>query len=328
MPNISVIVPVYKVESYLRRCVDSILAQTFQDFELILVDDGSPDNCGAICDEYAVKDSRIRVIHQENGGLSAARNAGIDWAFANSDSQWLSFIDSDDSVSPEYLSRLYSLAINHNADLCICDFQSVLPDGRIEPCNLSIPEMISTGRALLEDCVIYSNWRFVLACCKLYRKTIFEGLRFLNEYIHEDEAIIHRTLGNAQKVCCIPDKLYNYMVRTDSITGSGKSIKSTDYLTALSDRILYAKENHLPNLLDRSVHQYRRYYLFTALPVVLQAESGDCHIKRSANATKSILSALLHSTIFSFREKVRLVLFSLFTRPYLFFSKRRAERRS
>ena len=84
MPSISVIVPVYKVENFLHRCVDSILAQTFEDFELILVDDGSPDNCGAICEEYARKDSRIQVIHQKNGGLSAARNAGIDWAFANS----------------------------------------------------------------------------------------------------------------------------------------------------------------------------------------------------------------------------------------------------
>ena len=104
MPIISVIVSVYKVEPYIRQCVDSILAQTFTDFELILVDDGSPDNCGAICDEYAAQDCRVRVIHQENGGLSAARNAGIDWAFANSDSQWLAFVDSDDWVHPDYLA--------------------------------------------------------------------------------------------------------------------------------------------------------------------------------------------------------------------------------
>ena len=103
MPQISVIVPVYKVEAYLARCVDSVLAQTFSDFDLILVDDGSPDNSGAICDEYAEKDPRIVVIHQKNGGLSAARNAGIEWAFAHSNSQWLNFIDSDDWVHPEYL---------------------------------------------------------------------------------------------------------------------------------------------------------------------------------------------------------------------------------
>ena len=120
MPTISVIVPVYKVEKYIHRCVDSILEQTYADFELILVDDGSPDNCGAICDEYATQDSRVVVIHQENGGLSAARNAGIDWAFTNSDSQWISFVDSDDWVHPEYLERLLDVAVSRSADMTFC----------------------------------------------------------------------------------------------------------------------------------------------------------------------------------------------------------------
>ena len=110
MPTISVIVPVYKVEPYLNRCVDSILRQTYQDFELILVDDGSPDRCGEICDEYARQDGRVHVIHKENGGLSDARNAGIDWVEANSDSQWLIFADSDDWVHPELLARLLDAA--------------------------------------------------------------------------------------------------------------------------------------------------------------------------------------------------------------------------
>ena len=116
MPTISVIVPVYKVEPYLNRCVDSILRQTYQDFELILVDDGSPDRCGEICDEYARQDSRVHVIHKENGGLSDARNAGIDWVEANSDSQWLIFADSDDWVHPELLARLLDAeAVLHGA---------------------------------------------------------------------------------------------------------------------------------------------------------------------------------------------------------------------
>ena len=122
MPLISVIVPVYKVEPYLSRCIDSILAQTFTDFELILINDGSPDNCGKICDEYAQKDNRIHVIHKENGGLSSARNAGIDWAFANSNSQWLTFIDSDDWIHHEYLELLLSGATSTNTDICVCEY--------------------------------------------------------------------------------------------------------------------------------------------------------------------------------------------------------------
>ena len=120
MPVISVIVPVYKVEPYLHRCVDSILSQTYTDFELILVDDGSPDNCGAICDKYAKLDSRIHVLHKKNGGLSSARNAGIDWVFANSDSQWFSFIDSDDWVHPQYLELLYQAVKAYEVRISQC----------------------------------------------------------------------------------------------------------------------------------------------------------------------------------------------------------------
>ena len=129
MATISVIVPVYKVEPYLHRCVDSILAQSFQDFELILVDDGSPDRCGVICDEYAQKDSRVRVIHQQNGGLSAARNAGIDLVLADSESQWLSFVDSDDWIHPLYLELLERAVRESGADAGACLYTRVDASG-------------------------------------------------------------------------------------------------------------------------------------------------------------------------------------------------------
>ena len=109
VPEVSVIVPIYNVELYLSRCIDSILAQTFTDFELILVDDGSPDKCGEICDKYAAQDKRIHVIHKENGGLSDARNAGIEWTLNNTSCLWITFVDSDDWVHPEYLEILYKV---------------------------------------------------------------------------------------------------------------------------------------------------------------------------------------------------------------------------
>ena len=122
MPEISVIVPVYKVENFIHRCVDSILCQSFHDFELILVDDGSPDSCGEICEDYAAKDSRIHVIHQKNGGLSAARNTGIDWVLANSSSHWISFVDCDDWVHPDFLKGLYSSAEQTLCKISACGF--------------------------------------------------------------------------------------------------------------------------------------------------------------------------------------------------------------
>ena len=122
MALISVIVPVYNVEAYLVRCIDSILVQSFEDFELFLIDDGSPDRCGAICDEYAKRDKRIHVIHQQNKGLSEARNAGIECAL-HSDSEWITFIDSDDWVHPKYLQALIECAARFDADLVIGEFE-------------------------------------------------------------------------------------------------------------------------------------------------------------------------------------------------------------
>ena len=114
MSRISIIVPVYRVEPYLDRCVKSILCQTFEDFDLVLVDDGSPDRCGAICDAYAAADTRVHVIHQQNGGVSAARNSGIDWSFESSDSGLLTFIDSDDYVKPTMLKTLFDALMENN----------------------------------------------------------------------------------------------------------------------------------------------------------------------------------------------------------------------
>ena len=124
-PLISVIVPVYKVEKYLKKCVDSLICQSYPNLEIILVDDGSPDNCGKICDEYAKKDDRVVVNHKENGGLSDARNAGLDWIFSNSDSEYVTFIDSDDWVSEYYLEKMYSALMSDGADLSICNFKKI-----------------------------------------------------------------------------------------------------------------------------------------------------------------------------------------------------------
>ena len=186
MAQICVIVPVYKVEPYLRRCVDSILAQTFQNFELILVDDGSPDNCGAICDEYASRDARIRVIHQKNGGLSAARNTGIDWAFANSDSQWLAFVDSDDWVHPKYLELLYQTAKKYGVRICQCLY--------VETDSVSPAPEVGTKSQLISSEEQYTQWYSAYAWDKLFNKACFEKIRYPVGKIYEDVAIWYKLL--------------------------------------------------------------------------------------------------------------------------------------
>lgn len=146
-PLLSIIVPVYDVERYLPKCIDSILAQTFTDFELILVEDGSPDNCPALCDAAAAKDARIRVIHQKNGGLSAARNAGLDAARG----EWIGFVDSDDYIAPEMYEALYKAVQSTGADLALCDYAEVDETGALcPPMHISLAEQVFTGRELLK----------------------------------------------------------------------------------------------------------------------------------------------------------------------------------
>ncbi len=245
MPLISVIVPVYKVEPYLRRCVDSILAQTFTGFELIMVDDGSPDNCGAICDNYAAQDSRIHVIHQQNGGLSAARNAGIDWAFANSDSQWLSFVDSDDWVYPCFLEYLYRAVQETGAKVSACGIRKV--EGEVE-----LPDVRYHAESMSWDQFYLTDWvRGVVAVNKLYEKSLFSGLRYPVGRIHEDEYLTYRLLARAGTVAFIDAELYMYFQNPTGIMKSSFSLKRLDAIEAIKGQCAFAKEYGYAELYKR-----------------------------------------------------------------------------
>ena len=240
MPTISVIVPVYKVEPYLRRCVDSILDQTYSDFELILVDDGSPDNCGAICDEYAQKDSRVVVIHQENGGLSAARNAGIDWAFANSDSRWLSFIDSDDWIHPQYLERLLDAAEKKDLPVSVTSFQRVSSetDVTIQDLMTANPEIWET-----EELFCKKNVEATIACAKLYRKELFRDLRYPVGRIHEDEFLTYQILFQTKQVVFLPEPMYWYFQNENGIMHAKWTAKRLDNIDAHREQIRFFRKN-------------------------------------------------------------------------------------
>ncbi len=238
MPLISAIVPVYKVEPYLFRCIDSILSQTFTDFELILVDDGSPDNCGKICDEYSEKDNRIQVIHKENGGLSSARNAGIDWAFANSNSRWLTFIDSDDWIHPRYLEHLLFGAKATNTDVCVCEYKQVT--------ELSDFENIHSVKACVlspEELFVNYHVTATTAWGKLYKKSCFESIRYPLGKLHEDEYITYKILFEKERVSYIRESLYFYYSNLDGIIRGEWSPRKFDAICAYEEQITYFKKS-------------------------------------------------------------------------------------
>ena len=187
---ISVIVPVYKVEPYLRTCIDSILNQTYQDFELILIDDGSPDNCGAICDEYAAKDERIIVLHQENAGLSAARNAGLDWVFDNSGSEWITFVDSDDLVAPTMFTELIQNAQQYSADVVSTLSRVFTDESQLEDAPIHVVRVEKmTGAEACRSIYNRSDTVAVPAWGKLFKRDLIRDFRFPVGKVHERVAM-------------------------------------------------------------------------------------------------------------------------------------------
>lgn len=255
MAQIGVIVPVYKVEKYIKRCVDSILAQTFTDFEVILVDDGSPDNCGAICDEYAKKDSRVAVIHQENGGLSAARNAGVDWVFANSNSQWLTFIDSDDWVHPKYLEVMFNAVQKTGTSFSICKFERT--DGEnplVDEKDLNV-KVWDTESFYCED-----NVTATVAWGKLYRKECFQKIRYPVGKIHEDEFTTYKIFFENKSVAVIDQPMYAYFSNSEGIMGQRWSEKKLHLLEALDERIKWFQNRKITGKVLRKTLEMRFCY--------------------------------------------------------------------
>ncbi|MGN0550986.1 MAG: glycosyltransferase family 2 protein [Acutalibacteraceae bacterium] len=235
---ISVIVPIYKVEKYLKRCVDSILNQTYKNLEIILVDDGSPDNCPRMCDEYAEKDDRIKVIHKENGGLSDARNKGIDIA----NGEYLAFIDSDDFVSEDYIEKLYDAILKGDADLSMCSFIYVDEQGAILSDKRNHNPMVDTvlcAKEVLEYFYRENGWYYVVAWNKLYKKELFNDVRFPYGKVHEDQYVFHHIISKCSRVSVISSRLVYYSQRQDSIMGTLNSKTIPDDMGWRYERFMF-----------------------------------------------------------------------------------------
>lgn len=239
---ISVIIPVYKVEKYLCRCVDSVLEQTYTNMEIILVDDGSPDNCPVMCDEYARQDSRVKVIHQENAGLSGARNAGIDMA----QGQWLAFVDSDDYLAADFLERLYQACVDTGSSLSVCRWEYVR--GETIPEQGTGETRVYTGREMLANLYVPDGAYFVVAWNKLYRKELFEDIRYPLGRIHEDEATTYRIYDKVKKAAYVNRSLYGYFVTPVSIT-RGFNPKRMDWVTAVAERLDFFEQKGYTELM-------------------------------------------------------------------------------
>ena len=270
-PLISVIVPIYKVEKYLKRAIDSIREQTYTNLEILLVEDGSPDLCGQICDQYAKEDSRIRVIHKPNGGLSDARNAGLDQMTG----EYVVFVDSDDYIADFFIEELYQILIRNDADVSFCRYEVVTKEDRCEADRLRRFYPAGSGRETVAANVVEKTAKgtektaqsvsgqlmeicdrhrlllnmydrnhpdatyFIVSWNKLYKAALWEGIRFPKGKIHEDEATTYKIFDKTGKGVYVKVPMYAYFSAPSSITRDAFSLKRLDWMDALTDRIRY-----------------------------------------------------------------------------------------
>lgn len=240
LPRISVIVPVYKVEAYVDQCIRSITEQTYRNLEIILVDDGSPDNSGAICDAWAAKDSRIRVIHKENGGGGLARNVALDLAKGD----LIAFVDSDDYIAPGMYEHLYEL-LQSGADIAECGYVETLDDNAefLSPDdNVQVYTPENAMREHISDTVFRQ-----LIWNKLYRRKVVGDIRFPVGTRIDDEFFTYRVLGNAKKLIRSNRVCYAYRQQPDSVMHQAFSLKKVEGLRAKQQRLAYL-QTHMPSL--------------------------------------------------------------------------------
>lgn len=249
--RISVIVPVYKVENYIRRCVDSILNQTYADLEIILVDDESPDNCPAICEEFKEKDARVKVIHQQNAGLSGARNAGIDIATG----EYLAFVDSDDYLAVDFIESLYKAMIVTKSDIAMCKYEYVKGDTMTQS-HKPGENIVYTGVEMIENMYSPDGAFFVVAWNKLYKRQLFDKIRYPKGRIHEDEATTHRLYYEAERAVFVERYLYGYFVGGESITRKKFNKNRLDWAWSVEQRLDFLENKGLKDLLPTAIKAY------------------------------------------------------------------------
>lgn len=302
---VSVIVPVYKVEPYLCKCVDSILAQTYQNLEIILVDDGSPDACGAICDEYAKQDSRITVIHKPNGGLSDARNAGLDVMTG----KYVAFVDSDDWIMPRMYETLLQMLKQFQADIAFGAVADDLEqDGKVTTVKVSNygDEPFSESAAEAMRRYFHGSWA---AWDKLYKADLFRDIRYPVGEINEDEAIVLQLLSKCSRVCYTGEVFYHYMKRpgSGSITVSDFSVKKLDWQKHCAANLKFIQEND-PELEADAAARYRSSLLWSLTEIALSDGDFSEQIKKLRSALKKN-HHLFQSAPFSYpQDKIRLEL--------------------
>ncbi|SHJ28912.1 glycosyltransferase [Pseudobutyrivibrio xylanivorans] len=251
---VSIIVPVYNVEKYLEKCISSLTTQSYENIEIILINDGSKDKSGEICDKFAEKDERVVVFHQKNSGVSVARNKGLELAKG----EYIAFVDSDDIVSEKYVEILLDACVNNNAKMSQCNHDRFEDDNTIDMYKDDYKEAcpIISGRDICKKIYTIEGVNATVLWNKLYHRSLFDGLRFPEGKIHEDLYLSYRVFYSVERVAIVPISLYYYRITPESITQKTFSKKNLFYLDAVKSQVDYYTEQNDKELVEKSSGHY------------------------------------------------------------------------
>lgn len=312
--KISVVIPVYKVEKYLDECLESVVNQTYKNLEIILVDDGSPDNCPKMCDEWARKDDRIKVIHKENGGLSDARNAGV----KVSTGKYLSFIDSDDYVE----KNLYEVAIeklkDNNAQIFVFGRSYLYGNNKESNSNKKI-ELIMNSEEALDKMNIFQYYD-VAAWDKIYKRDLFENIEFPKGKLCEDWYTTYKVIDKADKVVFNSTPLYVYRQRSNSITHSNVAKINREPLYASKEVLEFIKEKH-PNIVQNAISKYVVSCIGVYNNYLYYTKDTDKEKKEILEIVKNYYKEAISNKELAFSRKAQIILVCKFNLLYRFLIK-------
>ena len=290
MAKISVIVPVYNVEEYLERCIISVLSQSFTDFNLVLVNDGSKDQSGQICDNYKDKDSRIKVIHQENQGLSMARNRGMEEVTE----EYITFLDSDDWIHKDTLQILYDNLIHNQGDISICSYRPVYEGEEFESDQITNKVEVLTNIEAVMRIVEDSDIMMITAWGKLYKADLFKEIRYPKGKYHEDEFVTYKVLYNAKTIVVSDAKLQYYTQRTQSITGERYSLKRLEKLEGLKEAVDFFRDQDEKALEIKAKIRY-----------LLNIQIGYYRVRDEMDGQEAVLERLKKTYDLEYQELVK-----------------------
>ena len=307
---VSMVVPVYNVEDYLQECIDSICAQTHHNLEIILVNDGSTDSSGEICDRAAERDARIRVFHNPNGGVSAARNTGLDQA----NGEYICFSDSDDVCAPFFVEHMLQACLQERADIAVGNYEEYEDTIVFSPAS-DVKAQVYSGRDAVRHLIGKEHIKYTVVYDKLYKSELFQNIRFPEGLIHEDEDFSYRILYEAEKVVDLQETIYGYRTRSGSITTSDYSEKRTAVLDIAQKRVEFFQERNEAPLKDAFQWVYA-LLLLQHYPRIKKDLHRPKQAKKMKQEFRKLAPELLRSPYLSRKKKCVIAVFRFFPGQY------------